>query len=156
MKKSVAFPNRFVCAGFFCVALGMFFACSEPQRTEVEAGEAMVTLTSIPSDVVCVRIFAANAARDVAHDIDVKAGDTVSQALTGLPIGPVTFTANAYAVACTSVTKSTVPTWVSEEKNVNLVPGKSSSITLTLLRNGRAKVTVEFEDIPLPDSGTKN
>jgi hypothetical protein len=156
MKKSIAFPNRYACSLLFCGTLGMVFACGEAPKTDVEVGEAMVTLATIPSDVNCVRILVASTVRDVAHDLDVKAGDTISESLTGLPIGAVTFAANAYAAACSSVTKATVPTWVSEEKTVNLVPGKSSSISLTLLRNGRAKVTVEFEDITAPDAGAKH
>lgn len=156
MKKGIAFPLRFAGSWFFCVTLGMVFACGEAQKAEIEVGEAMVTLATIPPDVTCVRIAVTSAVRDVAHDLDVKVGDTVSQALTGLPIGSVTFSANAYVVACSSVTKATVPTWVSEEKAVNLAPGKSSSVSLTLMRNGRAKVTVEFEDTTPPDGGAKN
>jgi hypothetical protein len=41
--------------------------------------------------------------------------------------------------------------WISDEKTVNLVQGRSSSVTLTLYKNGRAKVTVEFAD---QDGGT--
>ena len=58
----------------------------------------------------------------------------------------------AYSQVCTSVTKSTVPTWLSDEKKVTLVQGKSSSVTLTLYKNGRAKVTVDFAD--QEDGGT--
>jgi hypothetical protein len=36
--------------------------------------------------------------------------------------------------------------WISDDKTVNVVQGRSSSVTLTLYRNGRAKVTVEFAD----------
>jgi hypothetical protein len=64
----------------------------------------------------------------------------------------VVFSANAYAAACDSVTKSTIPTWISDEKTVTLVQGRSASVTLTLYKNGRAKVTVEFAD--QEDGGT--
>jgi hypothetical protein len=67
-------------------------------------------------------------------------------------VGAVVFSANAYTAACDSVTKSTIPLWISDQKTVNLVLGKSSSVTLTLYKNGRAKVTVEFAD--QEDGGT--
>jgi hypothetical protein len=67
-------------------------------------------------------------------------------------VGAVVFSANAYAAACDSVTKSTIPMWISDEKTVNLVLGRSSSVTLTLFKNGRAKVSVEFAD--QEDAGT--
>jgi hypothetical protein len=76
----------------------------------------------------------------------------LAEALTGLPVGSVVFSANAYSQACGSVSKSTVPMWLSDPKTVNLVQGKSSSVTLTLYKNGRAKVSVEFAD--QEDGGT--
>jgi hypothetical protein len=62
------------------------------------------------------------------------------------------FSANAYSQDCTSVTKSTVPMWLSDQKTVTITQGKSSSVTLTLYKNGRAKVTVDFAD--QEDGGT--
>jgi hypothetical protein len=67
-------------------------------------------------------------------------------------VGAVVFSANAYAATCDSVTKSTIPMWISDEKTVDLVQGRSASVTLTLYKNGRAKVTVEFAD--QEDGGT--
>ena len=117
-----------------------------------ESGQAMLSLAAIPENVTCIRVTVAGEFRSSVNDFAVVPGDTLSQALTGLPTGSVVFSANAYSVACTSVTKSTVPTWISDEKTVNLVQGKSSSVTLTLYKNGRAKVTVEFAD--QEDGGT--
>jgi hypothetical protein len=117
-----------------------------------EGGQAMLSLAAIPEDVTCIRVTVAGEFRSSESDFDVVPGDTLTQALTGLPVGAVVFSANAYTAACSSVTKSTIPMWVSDEKTVNLVQGKSSSVTLTLYRNGRAKVTVEFAD--QEDGGT--
>jgi hypothetical protein len=112
----------------------------------------MLSLGTIPEDVNCVRVTAAGEFRSSVSDFNVVPGDTLAEALTGLPVGTVVFSANAYAGACTSVTKSTVPMWISDEKTVDLVQGRSSSVTLTLYKNGRAKVTVEFAD--QEDGGT--
>jgi hypothetical protein len=117
-----------------------------------ETGQAMLSLATIPDNVTCVRVTAAGEFRSVVSDFDVVPGDALAQALTGLPVGAVVFSANAYSAACTSVTKSTIPMWISDEKTVNIVQGRSSSVTLTLYKNGRAKVTVEFAD--QEDGGT--
>ena len=67
-------------------------------------------------------------------------------------MGKDVFSANAYSQACESVTKSTAPMWLSDEKTVNVAQGKSTSVTLALYKNGRAKVSVEFAD--QEDGGT--
>ena len=102
--------------------------------------------------MTCIRVTTAGEFRSSVSDFDVVPGDTLTQSLTRLPVGAVVFSANAYAAACDSVTKSTIPMWISDEKTVNLVQGRSASVTLTLYKNGRAKVTVEFAD--QEDGGT--
>jgi hypothetical protein len=49
------------------------------------------------------------------------------------------------------VTKTTVPSWVSEEVSVTVSLTHSTSVSLTLYRNGRAKVTIGFD--PESDAG---
>jgi hypothetical protein len=112
----------------------------------------MLSLAAIPDNVTCIRVTTAGEFRSSVSDFDVVPGDTLTQSLTRLPVGAVVFSANAYAAACDSVTKSTIPMWISDEKTVNLVQGRSASVTLTLYKNGRAKVTVEFAD--QEDGGT--
>jgi len=122
------------------------------ETASTEDGQAMLSVAAIPDYVTCVIVTVAGEFRSAAREFDVVPGDTLSQALTGLPVGSVVFSANAYSQACGSVTKSTAALWISEEKTANLVQGKSSSVTLTLIKNGRAKVTVEFAD--QEDGGT--
>ncbi len=69
--------------------------------------------------------------------------------LTGIPLGPVTFGAQAYAAACGDVSKSTVADWVSDPTTVSVALGHIASVELTMHRNGRAKVTIDFPDEPL-------
>jgi hypothetical protein len=138
-----------------CLAAALLLSpgCDDNQAAKGdESGQAMLSLAAIPDDVTCIRVTAAGEFRSSVVDFDVVPGDTLTQALTGLPVGAVVFSANAYSATCDSVTKSTVPMWISDEKTVNLVQGKSSSVTLTLYKNGRAKVTVEFAD--QEDGGT--
>ena len=117
-----------------------------------ETGQVMLSVGTIPDNITCIRVTAAGEFRSVVSDFDVAPGDTLTQALSGLPVGSVVFSANAYSTTCDSVTKSTIPMWISDQKTVNLVQGRSSSVTLTLYKNGRAKVTVEFAD--QEDGGT--
>jgi hypothetical protein len=126
--------------------------CDGNQASQVEGGKILLSLATIPENVNCVRVTVTGAFRDVVSDFDVAPGDSLSQAFTGLPVGSVVFSADAYASACASVTKSTIPMWVSEDETVNVAQGRSSSVTLTLYKNGRAKVTVEFAD--QEDGGT--
>ena len=126
--------------------------CDAPAAQSDEGGQAMLSLATIPDNVTCIRVTATGELRTAVSDFDVVPGATLTQALTGLPVGAVVFSADAYAAACDSVTKSTIPMWISDETTVNLVQGRSSSVTLTLYKNGRAKVTVEFAD--QEDGGT--
>jgi hypothetical protein len=141
------------------VALGALLAlllpaagCGEDAPEPTETGEALLSVGTIPDGVTCVRVTAAGEFRQVVTDYDVTAGSTLVESLSGLPVGKVLFSANAYDKECGSVTKSTTPMWLSEEKSVTITQGKSSSVTLTLYKNGRAKVTVEFAD--QEDGGT--
>lgn len=143
-----------------CLGLGVIMSvaallpssgCDKPPA-QTESGEVMLSVGTIPDDVTCVRVTAAGEFRQVVTDFDVVPGATLSQALSGLPVGKAMFSANAYSQDCASLTKSTTPMWLSDEKSVNVAQGKSTSVTLTLYKNGRAKVTVEFAD--QEDGGT--
>ncbi len=128
------------------LALPLGNGCGRDQGGPPETGEVMLSMAAIPEAVSCVRITATGELRDRVSDFTVAPGDTFTQSFSGLPVGSVVFSASAYSQDCSSVSKSTVPTWISEDKTANVVQGKSSSVTLTLYMNGRAKVTVQFGD----------
>jgi hypothetical protein len=128
------------------LALAPSSGCEHDQASPTETGEAMLSVGTIPDNVACIRVSVVGEFRSVVSDLPVVPGDTLVQALSGLPVGRDVFSANAYSQDCTSITKSTVPMWLSDEKTVTVAQGKSSSVTLTLYMNGRAKVTVEFAD----------
>jgi hypothetical protein len=134
------------------IGIILCLGCDNNPSGKGEGGEILFNVASIPEDVTCVRVTASGDYREVVRDFDVSPGATLSEGLSGLPVGSVIFSASAYATDCASVTKSTVPTWISDQKTVNVVQGKSSSITLALYKNGRVKVTVEFAD--QEDGGT--
>lgn len=134
------------------LALAPSSGCEHDQASPTETGEAMLSVGTIPDNVACIRVSVVGEFRSVVSDLPVVPGDTLVQALSGLPVGKDVFSANAYSQDCASITKSTVPMWLSDEKTVSVAQGKSSSVTLTLYMNGRAKVTVEFAD--QEDGGT--
>lgn len=139
-----------------CLIPTLAQGCDHGRGAPPETGEVMLSIGTIPEDVACVRVSVAGELRSVAADFTVIPGGTLTQALSGLPVGKDVFSASAYSQACDDVTKSTAPMWLSEEKTVNVAQGKSTSVTLTLYKNGRAKVSVEFADQEDgdPDAGT--
>jgi hypothetical protein len=109
-------------------------------------------IEDVPEDVACLRITANGTSREMVRDLDVTLGQSVTESFSGLPIGAVMFQAAAYSQTCDKVTKTTVPSWVSEEVSVTVSLTHSTSVSLTLYRNGRAKVTIGFD--PESDAGT--
>jgi hypothetical protein len=139
-------------AGLFLAALLPVSGCDEHGPNPTETGTVMLSVGTIPEAVACIRVTAAGEFREVVTDYAVTPGAVLSESLSGLPVGKVLFSANAYSQECDSTTKSTAPMWLSDGKSVTIAQGKSSSVTLILYRNGRAKVTVEFAD--QEDGGT--
>jgi hypothetical protein len=139
---------------FFALSLFPLAGCddnaagSKPQLVE----QVMLHIEAVPEDVACLRITASGTNREVVRDLDVTVGQAVSESFSGLPIGTVVFQAAAYSQTCDKVTTSTVPSWVSQEASITVSLTHSTSVSLTLYRNGRAKVTVDFD--PEVDAGS--
>jgi hypothetical protein len=147
---------RLVFSSFALLALSLFplAGCDNNSAGSQPGSVEQVTLhiEDVPADVACLRITATGASREVVHDLDVTLGQSVSESFSGLPIGTVVFQAAAYSQTCEKVTKSTVPSWTSDEVSVTVSLTHSTSVSLTLYRNGRAKVTVGFD--PETDAGS--
>jgi hypothetical protein len=111
-----------------------------------ELGQAVLNITAVPDDVQCVRITAAGPGRTVSKEIDANGTGAMSQTLTGLPLGTVEFTGEAFPAACTSVSKTTIAAWASEAVAASIVLGRLANVDLVMARNGRAKVDVTFQD----------
>ena len=127
---------------------------SGPKAQPVE--QVSLHIEDVPADVACLRITASGTSREMVRDLDVTLGQSVTESFSGLPIGAVVFQAAAYSQTCDKVTKTTVPSWVSEEVSVTVSLTHSTSVSLTLYRNGRAKVSVGFDpevDAGAPDGG---
>lgn len=141
----IRFVRVFCCAVLASVpTLGCAPPPAEPQPIQ-----AMLTVAAVPPDVACVRITVAGPGRTVEREIGVSPGGMINEAFSGLPLGTVAFKAEAFSGDCDAVTKSTIPGWASEPETVAIVLGRQSTVSLTLNRNGRAKVEVDFNDEPV-------
>ena len=119
---------------------------ADPSPGEVE--QVRLYIGEVPADVRCVRITAAGTGRTVERELDVTGGTALSENLSGLPVGTVTFTGEAFAAACSGVTKSTIGAWASAPVQASIVLGRLTTVELVMVRNGRARVGVTFTDEP--------
>lgn len=139
------------------LALGL--ACSGACDTHLGGGtvggapevdQVQLSIEVVPEDVVCVRVSAAAAdGRQIARELGVEPGKTVELAWNGLPTGAVTFAAEAFGKPCSEVTAASVGTWVSEPVVASISTTKTTSVSLTMHRNGRAKLEVGFAAEPV-------
>jgi hypothetical protein len=134
--------------GVAVVAVAGLAGCGETRlgRSLEREVQIVLAITAVPSDVTCVRLTAAGPGRTVTREVDVMPGAEVSEAFGGLPLGTVDFLGEAFSGACTAVTKATIPSWASDPVPAAVVLGRIATISLTLHRNGRAKVNVDFAD----------
>jgi hypothetical protein len=142
-------PTPALAAPMTAAALALL-GCGElhPPRPDPQV---VLAISTVPADVACLRLTATGPGRTFSREVDTMPGASVDESFGGLPLGPVQFLAEAFPAACTSVSKATVPTWISDPSQINIAVGRLSSVSLTLHRNGRAKVSIDFAD-DLPDA----
>ena len=113
------------------------------------SGTATLEVKQAPSDARCLRITAAGRRADVS-DFDLSPGVRTIFRLDGLPTGKVTFKGEAFAQTCRNVSQGTVPGWISDSVLATIATNPRANVELTMRRNGRANVGVDFEvDLPL-------
>jgi hypothetical protein len=135
-------------ASLLALALAMSLGCtSNPKNMDSRTGQIEVAITSAPDDGTCIQI-SVTGTRSVERDFDVKPGQDTVLSLNRLPLGAVTVNANAFAGVCASLTSASVPTWVGDPVTTTLFPGVIGRIVITLIRNGRLAVGVDFNDDP--------
>ena len=140
---------RLACRPFHpAIVLALVLGCqgAPPRPEEIQA---LLTIPTVPPEVACIRITAAGPGRSVVREVGVSTGAMITEAFSGLPLGTVAFTGEAFSADCEAVTKTTVPGWASELETVAIVLGHQTTVSLTLNRNGRAKVNLDFNDEPI-------
>lgn len=130
-------------------SLGVFVAsCSGAggMGAQDDVGVARIALTGTPADVACIGITVVGGGRTVTRRFDATPNMSQTFMLNGLPQGTDVFTGQAYAAACASVTDATIPDWLSDGVTANVARGAVADVALVLRRNGRANVSVGFDD----------
>lgn len=138
-----------------CTILALPFASGCGIERPEEPEQVILNISAVPSDVSCLRVTAAGPGRTTLRELEVTPGATLSESFSGLPLGAVEFKAEAFSALCDSVTKATIPGWVSDPIPVTIALGRLSSISLTMHRNGRAKVGIDWSD-DAPDVGSSD
>ena len=123
---------------------------AQPDQIE----QVILNIESVPTDVRCVRVSATGETRTEARTIDAAGGTALTQSLSGLPLGTVTFVGEAFDDPCSAVRKTTVPGWVSAPVETSIVLGRTARVKLDMARNGRANVDVSWtEEAPCTAEG---
>jgi endonuclease G len=120
-------------------------ACSSPAADDEYAGQIRISITAVPVGIECLRIEG-QGKRDVAQDFPLTPGQNATLEMAGLPIGSVVMLGQAFASTCTALTPQSVADWISDAVEVEVKPGSVADVALVLRRNGRANVTVDFDD----------
>lgn len=132
--------------------LAALSACNHPgdPGDASDTGSVQLALTQIPANLACLRVKAVGNTRTADRDIDVTPGQSSAMlSLSGLPLGRVTVTADAFAMACSAVLPTSVATWVSDPAIVSILSGQVAMVPLKMNRNGRGSVAVDFSNEPL-------
>ena len=106
----------------------------------------VLKIAVVPSDVRCLRVTVTGPGRTVEREIETAGDTTLTQSLSGLPLGTVTFLGEAFTAACSSVSKSTIAAWTSQPVETSIVLGRLATVELVMTRNGRAKVEITFNE----------
>jgi alpha-tubulin suppressor-like RCC1 family protein len=137
--------NDLLLAIFATVVAGCSGASgASPAPSGAEAtGQIEASLTQIPSGVQCVQVAASRGG--VVSTVTVMSG----QSSAALSIGPLlpgstTLQASAFNLACASVTSSTTPDWIGSAVSIEVKPGVTQPVTLSLFPNAPTSVAVNF------------
>jgi len=108
-------------------------------------GTAVLALAAAPADATCIQITAVGY-RTVTRALTVTPGASTIFQLNGLPLGQVTFSAQAFGGTCPP---SGTANWVSDAPfTATLGVSPPALVTLSLVRNGSANVNLDFNDMP--------
>jgi|GEM_PF-6673160 len=123
----------------------------EPPQTSAppqDIGVIELALQSVPPEVACVRITAKGTVREKVVELPVLPGPSITQILTGFPLGKVIFGAESFAGKCGSLSSKTIPNWISDTIETSIVDGTKTRVEFKMQRNGRVDVSFNFPDEP--------
>src|SRR6185295_5182015 len=116
-----------------------------PNPQADDAGVVRLNIVEVPTDVGCLQLMAAGPNRTAKKRMPLPPGTAqLAVAITGLPVGMVTFTAVASPGACSDA--DAPATWVSDAVTLTLEPGVSAPLSMTLHRDGQVTAAIGFDD----------
>jgi hypothetical protein len=136
---------RWLRAGLILVALALA-ACGHAGSGD-DTATAQFDIQQAPSDALCVQLTVTGASRAVSRSFNLSAGQsTTSLTASGLPIGAVVVTGNAYGVLCGQINPSTTVNWIVTPLDVTITVAGPTVVALVLARNGQATISFDFQD----------
>jgi hypothetical protein len=112
---------------------GLTHCSSETPLQNEEAGEAEVSLTNAPTDVSCLRLTVAGPMRTEVRKFPLNSGQRTLFRLNGLPVGNVSFVADAFPMNCNQSLSGVSPTWFSEPVAVRLNAQEVTHVSLRVI-----------------------
>lgn len=131
------------------LGIALLSGCSanSDSGSEELTGTASIAITNAPADGTCIEITAAGY-RTVTKSFNVAAGASTVLALNGLPLGAVTFSADAFGGNCMPGNPNAVPNWISSPVQATVAVAPPVNVALEMQRNGNASVSVDFPNEP--------
>jgi hypothetical protein len=136
-------------------------ACSHPgsehpgsehpgSESPSDVGSLQLAITSAPADAACLTVTIAGS-RTVVKSLDLTPGVATTYTLKSLPIGIVTVSGVAFAQACPGLPADAAPNYVGDTTvTVRIDPTDIAQAMLTLVRNGKVSIGVDFENAVQP------
>ncbi|HVY31420.1 MAG TPA: hypothetical protein VHB79_32930 [Polyangiaceae bacterium] len=131
--------------GALAAAAGCESAAAPDQQVSIGAedtGTITLDLAKAPSDAACLRLTVKGAT--VAVRSFTLTTPTLPLTASGLPLGDVVVTGEAFGTACSQITTESVATYVSDATSATLLDGQTASIALVLHKAGSANISVDF------------
>jgi len=120
--------------------------CNAYEEGDIDAvGEVEVALTNAPKDVACL-VVEVQGERTNRRPFEVTTGKKQVFRMSGLPVGKVSVTADAFSVDCDDVSSGAQPTWFSEAVAARIRADRVTQISLAMVHNGQATVSVDFDE----------
>jgi alpha-tubulin suppressor-like RCC1 family protein len=150
----------YLCTAVCLVALAGAWGCGEAavpsSADEGQTGTAVATLTTVPTGVTCLQLVYSGTLTTSPTFTLTPGTNPATVSLGVLPIGTLNITPKAFSVACSSVTSSTVPTWLGSAVSVVISAGNTAQVALVLRPNTATTGTVDFVPAATAISANKN
>jgi hypothetical protein len=153
----------------FLLFSGTLAACGSPPESDgsvgsaEDVGEVQLLIQQAPADGKCLRLTVDNplTQQKQVRTFTLTPGAASQLQIGSLPLGDLRFLGEVFNIACTSVTATSLFTWVSDLTSVTMLPDTTPTITLSLHKAGKVNLGVDFvsgatfEEVLIPDKAGK-